>query len=54
MTAIVEEDGTYGRFTWIETGDGLVVFDEQGPGLEEFFGVRYGTCLRSSGDGGDA
>ena len=39
MSAIVEEDGSHGGFAWIETGDGLVVFDQQGAGLEEFCGI---------------
>lgn len=48
MSAIVEEDGTHGDFALIETGDGVVVFDEQGSGLEEFFGVGNGACLGAS------
>ncbi len=48
MSAIVEEDGTHGDFALIEAGDGVVVLDEQGAGLEEFLGVGYGANSGSS------
>jgi hypothetical protein len=44
----VEKDGAHGDFALIEAGDGVVVLDEQGAGLEEFLGVGYGANSGSS------
>lgn len=48
ISAIVEKDGAHGDFALIEAGDGVVVLDEQGAGLEEFLGVGYGANSGSS------